>query len=157
MVWSNWWTKSLRRFYASWDDISVKLRLSRDRPLSPEDVLGRFLFNSRWIDKKNSRVKPDAFMPARADHTTSVYRTNGLSEEYIWRIGHRVGKGWSKPLLGRAELTSASVTAVGLAVTLDNSPRHHAQIHGWPPASEKHAIKNLAQELAAVASIVALR
>ena len=141
-----------------WADFSARFLPSR--PIDDEDVIGRFLFDPSHFDRNPDRVRAAAFLPG-PDDTTSVYRTTRLSEGVIWGIGKTVGKTWRKPLQGRADVKVGVVLQVRpLRVTLDNSPRHHAFIHDWPPKGSqtlgKNARKILALEIAAEAKLVPL-
>jgi hypothetical protein len=103
------------------------------------------------FEKNTGKVRAAAFLPG-SDHETSVYRTNGVPEAKVWRIGQKVGELRGKRVLGRGDVQVGVVRATGLLVTLGNDPRHHAFIHGWPPATDKDQRKSLAQELAAAAT-----
>jgi hypothetical protein len=63
--------------------------------------------------------------------------TEGLSSEQIWILGE---KHVTTSIYGRAELTLAAVSEVGLKVKVDNKPPRHANIIGWPNQKSKQKL-----------------
>jgi len=96
-------------------------------------------------------VKPGAFQPD-ADTTTSVYRTVGLQESAIWKIGDEHAANGRPAAQARAELTVQQVRDVGLDLRADDPPPRHAVIINWPAAKDEW--KSTSQELAALATLV---
>lgn len=118
--------------------------------VSSEEPLSRYLLQSGHFSRQHRRVKPNAFLPEPIRLATSVFRTDGLPEAEIWRIGQAYVAGpTGRTLYGRAEVVVSQVEATGLRVNPDNVPERHAEIVGWPQRKDERLA--LAQELAAVA------
>lgn len=117
-------------------------------PISPDELLSRYLFNNREFDPATGTVKYPAFLPSPKNGETSVFRTSGLAETKIWQIGSNIGKNRKTPVsvLVRADLEAGHVYTSGLKINPDKKPSLHANIIGWP--SEKSAQKLLAMMLA---------
>lgn len=126
---------------------------SADTVENNED-LARFVVFSRWIQKTNQRVKPDAFIPPLS-LKLSVTRHKNLSPEVIWKIGAAVAAARPATLYGHADIIAVNVRRHDLDVApapVEENP-NHANIVGWP--AQKAAQKNVAQKLAADARFVA--
>lgn len=93
-------------------------------------------------------MKPNAFLPPK-DLRLSVFLTQSLSSEQIWILGKRY---LGANVYGRAELTLATVSEIGLKVDIDNRPQRHANIIGWP--TQKSERKLYAIKLAEKSSLV---
>ena len=126
-------------------------------PVSADEWLARFVTVRNWIRADNT-IRPDAFIPPK-DLNHSVTRHLRLSQEQLWKIGQDVvdiiSEKQNAKLIGRADLTVATVAAAALrteAAPIPGNP-HHAHITGWP--LDKPAQKNIAQQLAAAALFVA--
>lgn len=78
-----------------------------------------------------------------------MFFTRGLSDEQIWSLADRYV---TAQAYGRAELTIAAVSEIGLRIDLDNRPPRHANIFGWP--AEKSAQKLYALKLAEKSALV---
>lgn len=119
---------------------------------SPEEPTARYLLDRRHFSPQKGRVKPKALHPAPADHRTSVFRIEKLSEAQVWKLGEvHVAIPRNRELLARAELKARDITSVGLSLQANEPPPRHANITGWPVA--KHEWMSLAQELAARATL----
>ncbi len=114
--------------------------------IAPTETLSRFVIYNRWIRKSNNTVKYVAFTP-NDNGDTSVFRISDITDNEIWAIGDReVAPKRSRPILGRADIVAASVTAKDLKVIPNEPPERHANIFGWP--NEKSEQKQIALELA---------
>ena len=111
------------------------------RPLDPSDRLSAFI-KKKGYDKVTGQLTTAAFLPREWDGRleTSVFRTTGLQDEKIWRLGHLwtvVNPLWANPgsqlITGRADLSVASVISSGQLFTSLNPSPHpdHADILGW--------------------------
>ena len=119
-------------------------------PVTPSEVLSRFIMQTNWCSLSDNRVKYAAFMPNPKNGETSVFRISGISDREIWEIGHReVELRRDKPVLGRADVGSSFVVTKGLNVVPSEPPVRHANIVGWP--EEKSEQRLIALELAAEA------
>ncbi len=96
-------------------------------------------------------------MPPR-DGRLSVFDTESLSENEVWRIGEEVAVErfevtQAQPTLyARADISSEAVTRRRLRVLKDEPPPRHRSIEGWP-TDAKEDQKLIAIELAADASL----
>lgn len=111
-------------------------------PVDPREPLSRFLFSSNNYRLSDNTVRHSAFMPPE-DKRLSVFRTSGLQENEIWRLGDALR---AKPPLGRADISALAINKSGLTIVPDDTPPRHANILGWP--DEASAIKLKALELA---------
>jgi len=119
-------------------------------PVTPSEVLSRFIMQTNWYRLSDNRVRYAAFMPNPKDGETSVYRICGILEREVWEIGDReVGLKRYKPVLGRADIGASFVMMKGLSVVPSEPPARHANIVGWP--EEKSEQRLVALELAAEA------
>lgn len=57
--------------------------------VKPDENLLRYILQSNQIRTSDKTVKYTAFMPA-PNGKTSVFRTSGLQQEHIWKIGDDV-------------------------------------------------------------------
>lgn len=83
------------------------------------------------------------------DGKLSIFDTEKLEDESVWRMGRDVAIGRS--LHARADILTTVVVAQGLNVVKDEPPPRHRNLDGWPPASQKEDRKLIAMELAAAA------
>lgn len=115
-------------------------------PLS--ELLARFILHHSQVKTSDSTVRHAAFLPK--DGQTSVFRISELYDSDVWEIGIReVASKRKQPLVGRADITMATVLKIGLQVTPHEPPPRHADIINWP--DEKSAQRLKAIELAAEA------
>jgi hypothetical protein len=119
-------------------------------PVTPSEVLSRFIMQTNWYRLSDNRVRYAAFMPNPKNGETSVYRISGISDREVWEIGDReVGLRRDKPILGRADIGASFVITKGLNVVPSEPPIRHANIIGWP--EQKSEQRLVAIELAAEA------
>jgi len=121
-------------------------------PISDDEVLARFITQRNHIRGDNS-LKPNAFIPHPWPNL-SVTRHIGLTEAELWKIGQEVANARPATLYGRADVTVDAITSQSLNIVPTATPRNHANVTGWPP--DKPSQKIIAQEIAAVASFVAV-
>jgi hypothetical protein len=119
-------------------------------PITPSEVLSRFIMQTNWYRLSDNCVRYAAFMPNPKNGETSVYRISGISDREVWEIGDReVGLKRDKPILGRADIGASFVITKGLNVVPSEPPIRHANIIGWP--EQKSEQRLVALELAAEA------
>jgi hypothetical protein len=116
--------------------------------VADEEDLARFLTSHSYFNSK--MVKPAAFLPNPADHSTSVCRhgeephaeLRKLATEYL-PIDRKV--------YGAGICKAADVRTAQLDVMAEEPPRRHANIVGWPVNEGDPDLQKAAQkELAAV-------
>jgi hypothetical protein len=112
----------------------------------------------RDYDEKTMKATFNAFKPREYDHRleTSVFDTEGMLEEKVWRLGHlwtvinpRPYKSGQENIKARGDFLAGVVLngkSLKLAVDPSPHPKHH-NILGWPA-------DQTAQELAALELIV---
>ena len=119
-------------------------------PITPSEVLSRFIMQTDWYRLSDNCVRYAAFIPNPKNGETSVYRISGISDREVWEIGDReVGLKRDKPILGRADIGAFFVITKGLNVVPSEPPIRHANIIGWP--EQKSEQRLVAIELAAEA------
>lgn len=136
-------TNFLRRL---WTTLAACFRAATNLQSCWGDPLNRFPTHKRQFSA--TRVKQSAFLPP-ANLKLSVFCTGGLSGDQIWALG--AGLRIPAHIYGRAELTIAAVSDIGLKIDLDNNPPRHANIIGWP--TQKSAQKLCALKLAEESSL----
>lgn len=57
-------------------------------PVSPTEILSRFVTSKQHYRPSNNTIKWNAFMPDKKGET-SVFRTSGISDNEIWSLGDR--------------------------------------------------------------------
>ena len=102
----------------------------------------------------DNRVKFRGLMPAREDNCTSVFVTDGLNKDEVWRLAQDHVEPTRGRTLARGELSPEDIASVGVQLVRDDTPPRHAAIVGWPGPEAKDAIKSKAQELAPLARLV---
>ena len=114
--------------------------------MQADERLTRYIFDERHI--KGEEVKGAAFEPPKSLPEVSVYRTNGLGLEAIWRIGLiYVESLRGKKMVALTHTTSNLVKGQELSVQPLWLPHpRHTNILGWP--EERSAAKQKALELA---------
>jgi hypothetical protein len=119
-----------------------------------DELLSRFLMQSKHFKKTGTLVTADAFMPP-LDLELSTFLTTGLPDEEVWKLGLLVlEERRSSKLYGRADIDVGVVLAAKLKARFDNEPPRHVSVIGWPSYSEgKDFIKSQAQQLARACSL----
>ena len=145
----------LKRFWTTFKEFLHKEYPETDitplKEIEDTEPLGRYLMSKRHFSIENKRVKDAAFMPA-PDFCLSVFRTQGLTEDEIWKLGYEeVVKKLPAPrtLYGRGQIILLAVKEVNLELDPDDTPSRHANIVGWP--QEKSKQKLIALQLASEA------
>lgn len=119
-----------------------------------EERLSRFIFCKDHFSTLKNEVKYGAFIPPK-NLELSIYRSNFLSENEIWKIGKNNVtelRADNKKIISRADITTSLVRIKGLDAISKPTPHPlHADIIGW--SSDKSLQKLKAQELALLASL----
>jgi hypothetical protein len=116
------------------------------------------LVDAQHFSASKNLVKSRAFLPGfyQDVYSTSTFDVDGLSRDDIWELGRaKVAVPRNKTLYGHAELRTADVLGVGLAVARSQPPERHCDIVQWP--AEKEDRMSVAQELARAAQLVLRR
>lgn len=112
-------------------------------PISPTEILSRFVTSKQHYRPSNNTIKWNAFMPNKG-RQTSVFRTSGISDGDIWSLGDRHIQ---KQILGRGDIVASKVTDKGLEVVPDDNPERHANILGWADYDDRSKNISIAQQL----------
>jgi hypothetical protein len=105
--------------------------------LEPNEPLTNYLNSAKKFDKRTRKPHVAEFIP-KADGARSVFRTKGLSEDGIWRLGEKeVIKDLPNRLHARADVTVQVVMSQRLGIDPDQRPSRHANIAGWPAAGSE--------------------
>lgn len=112
-------------------------------PVSPNELLSRFVLFSRHIRGNDGTVRPDAFMP-HPHVETSVTRHLSATDQELWGEGARVAGLRGTNLHGRADVVAQGFLAQGLTVLaapiLPENP-NHANATGWPEEKAEQKMK----------------
>jgi hypothetical protein len=146
-----------------WQSISLLAR-SPFKPnagfneVAPSESLNRFIFASDYLKQKNGtvEVKYGAFMPHKDRLDASIYRTDGLTSDEIWKLGAEnveAKRTDQKKIRGRAEISAQKILSRKLTISpLDDHPKH-ANIEGWPEEKDKQRSLAAALALESIGSI----
>lgn len=118
-------------------------------PITLFEDLSRFILEKKQIRADNT-LRHTVFMPNR-NGETSVFRISGIPQKQIWEIAVQVARERTKELFGRADISVKNVLSKKLQVILNEPPKRHANIIGWP--DDPSAKRSIAQELAAEATL----
>lgn len=118
----------------------------------------RFLVWGNQFAASTGRVKPPALMPHANPQTgraeTSIYRTDGLPAEAIWRLGYQFVENIvaGRRIRARGFAAASIVTGQSLQFEANGVPHpRHADIIGWPNAKDARLM--LATEIANVMTL----
>ena len=95
------------------------------------ESLRRFIFNESKVDRKKNVPKPNAFLPSPDDWGMSTYRTKGIPERRLLRIGRFLGEATNEGLVAQASIPVEAIEKVGLTVERDKLPSLHVNVKGW--------------------------
>ena len=128
-----------------WSNLTSYLRPISSKSKDPELPLTRFIYDEK---KTKGGQSWRAFLPDKRLEL-SIARTDGvLSSSAIFALGRRLRR--DRTLYGRADFFAKHVSQASgaLRLVLDNRPRRHATIFGWPDKLDKASQKAVAIELA---------
>ncbi len=74
--------RRLRTFFASFTPTTPEL--TPEPSIGDDELLARFVIDRKHIDKTQTVVKPEAFLPHGDPPATSVFRAGGLSDFELW-------------------------------------------------------------------------
>lgn len=123
--------------------------MARTKSISPNDRLSRFIRSKRQIAISNHIVRHGAFLPPPGKKL-SVFHTEHINEIRIWKLAD-ANLILEKRVEFRADITSKNVEDTNLSIDLDNNPKFHANIIGWPDGKDMQ--KAFAMKLASVAKL----
>ena len=123
--------------------------MTRTKSIYPNDRLSRFIRHKRQIAISKHIVRPGAFLPP-PNKKLSVFHTEHINEIQIWQLADK-HISLEKKVEFRADITSKNVEETNLSIDLDNKPKFHANIIGWPDGKDMQ--KAYAAELASVAKL----
>ena len=112
--------------------------------VKPEELLSRFIFETRNYSAKEMRPKQKAFIPELHPELkrleTSVCRSETISEARIWHLGKTVRS--KKVAVARADFRMQSINS-DLGLTCVPVPEknfsEHAVLIGWPEGDDAKA------------------
>ncbi|WP_232076930.1 hypothetical protein [Variovorax sp. PBL-E5] len=107
--------------------------------LSAHEIVARFIFEPRYVDKRSGRVKWQGFSPEQYNGTfeTSVCRNTGLEETRIWELSQTCRH--PKQACARADVAVHNVHKAELmahAAPITDFDEH-AVILGWDTGDDK--------------------
>lgn len=111
-------------------------------------MVSRFAVERSYYRPSDNSVRFKAFMPAREDKATSVFRLAGMAHEAkVAHANEHVIPHLGKPLLGYAEVPADTVLAASLSLDDEVPPPLHANICSWPddPDEQKKIAALLAE------------
>ena len=117
-----------------------------------EENISRFLFYTPGeFNARTQHISPQAFKPAkpkppeRLEYQSSVYRTEGLKEMEIWKLGDEfVARQRNLSILARADIQAEKISAIDLEISPDTRPHpRHANIINWPDSPEARMMKSV--------------
>jgi hypothetical protein len=124
--------------------------------IAADELLARFITQSKQFRPSDQTVKPDLFIPFRLTEL-SVTRHRDATVDELWQFGRDVAALREQGLYGRADLLASDCAVGPLSVVPDpvlppDEPfnPNHANIAGFPAAKDDQ--KALAIELARNAS-----
>ena len=118
-----------------------------------DELVSHFLVANSEFNVLENRVRYKALLPSQKHQNISVVRTRNMSENEVWQWGRTNVKLIDKQALyARAQMIVSDIISLDLRITPDEPPERHANVFNWP--SEKHAVKSVAQELAARCSLI---
>jgi hypothetical protein len=111
-------------------------------PVADEELLGRFITQTRQFRSSDQSVKPDLFVPFRLTEL-SVMRHRDATAEELWQVGRDVAALRQQALYGRSDVRALDCAIGPLSVVPDpilppDEPYNpnHANITGFPAAKE---------------------
>jgi hypothetical protein len=125
-------------------------------PVAENELLARFITQTKQFRSSDQTVKPDLFIPFRLTEL-SVTRHREATTDELWRNGREIATLRQQTLYGRCDVRAADCAIGPLSVIPDPilPPRapynpNHANIAGFPPARDDQ--KALALRIALRAS-----
>jgi len=111
--------------------------------LKPLDILSRFLFHKKHINRDKGVVNTSVFTE-KHPKGFSVFNITSLPELKIWCIAEEyVVPYYSQLLLGRCELETQYYEQAHLTIEKSEPPPKHYNIHGMPVGTDYEEAKKL--------------
>ena len=122
-------------------------------PVSPGELLSRFVLFSSHVRRSDNSVKQDAFIPHPKPELSLTRQINATDSE-LWQEGDRVAQIRSCTLYGRAVLQASAFNDEDLTVVAKPIPANpnHADAINWP--ADKAAQKMKAVLIASKAEFI---
>ncbi len=118
---------------------------SQTEPITADEVVSRFIFNSSQLNKAKTVIKASAFLPPE-NLKTSVFRKNRMSPDEYRETKIVISEKRDKDIKVTALIGVSSVKNSGVMVEPEESEhKWHADIIGWPDDKDKR--KSIAQAL----------
>lgn len=116
----------------------VESSLAVPYELSAAELVARFIYSERRINKRLAKPTPDAFYPP-PDNELSVVHSTGLPDRDVWAIGrmHTLGTQSGRDAIhGRADVPVNALIERRLRAIRDDNPfERHTKVVGWPEPS----------------------
>jgi len=107
--------------------------------LSAGELVARFIYSERRINKLRTQPMPDAFYPPPDDELSVVHST-GLPDQNVWEIGklHALGNQAVRDKIhGRADVPVKAFIDRKLRAMRDDNPfERHTSVIGWPNSED---------------------
>ncbi|HOF33646.1 MAG TPA: hypothetical protein PK624_06900 [Spirochaetota bacterium] len=129
----------------------------QNTPVTPNEMLARFVFQSKHFRSSDNTVKPECFMP-HPHQDMSVTRHRDIDESELWKLGSNAAaersrkSGTQITMYGRADISAKDIFDTDLNIEPSEPPKNHANIKPFP--SEKAKQKQISQLLALKAHLV---
>jgi hypothetical protein len=109
-------------------------------PVADEELLARFITQTKQFRSSDQSVKPDLFIPFRLTEL-SVTRHRDATADELWQVGREVAALRQQTLYGRSDVRASDCTVGPLSVVADPillpdepSNPNHANVAGFPAA-----------------------
>src|ERR1035438_10509505 len=139
LLFSHWisWLGKLAQYGSAKKDGEGTFTAPCELPVS--ELVARFIYSERRMNKLHARPTPDAFYPPPDDELSVVHST-GLADCDVWEIGRRHTLGTQSvrdKICGRADVPVKAVVDRKLRARLDDNPfKRHTSVIGWPKSSD---------------------
>jgi len=100
-------------------------------PPVPGEPLSRYLLSKREFHRTRRTVNTSAFVPGQ-DGRKSVFRTLGLAEPDVWKLGQEKVVKPPHRLHARADVSVQVVYDAAVGLEADRPPSRHAELINWP-------------------------
>jgi len=134
--WVNWLATLLRIEFAEPNENSAP---AVPYGLSASELVTRFIYSERRMNKLRTRPMPDSFYPP-ADGELSVVHSTGLPDHEVWEIGrtHALGDQPGRDRIrGRADVPVKALIDRKLSAIRDDNPfKRHTSVIGWPTSDD---------------------
>ena len=145
--WANWLVPRQRSRHA---EHSGETGFAAPCELVASELVTRFIYSERRMNKLCTRPKPDAFYPPPDDELSVVHST-GLRDCDVWEIGRRHTLGSQSgrdKICGRADAPVKALIERKLRAIRDDNPfKRHTSVIGWPESTDADQRKQLRKQI----------